>query len=157
MISLMVISSIIVIVGIGLGWWLYGSRRITSAEDPDALERIQPQFFHALGQRLYIDEFYDLSVIAFSRLCARVFQWMDSWVWNGAVQLVAWCTRLVSHFDSLVDAHAINAGFDESCTGIAQGGRLISRFQNGRAQNYLRVLGVALVVLVLILFWSHAG
>jgi hypothetical protein len=34
---------------------------------------------------------------------------------------------------------------------------LISRFQNGRAQNYLRVLGVALVVLAVILFWSHAG
>ncbi|HEU4981679.1 MAG TPA: NADH-quinone oxidoreductase subunit L [Acidobacteriaceae bacterium] len=157
MISLMVISSIIVIAGIAIGWWLYGSRPITRAEDPDALERVQPQFFRALGQRLYIDEFYDLSVIAFSRLCARLFQWADRWVWNGAVQLVAWSTRIVSHFDSLVDAHAINAGFDGGSTGLAQGGRLISRFQNGRAQNYLRVLGVALVVLAVILFWSHAG
>ena len=96
-------------------------------------------------------------MIAFSRLCARLFQWADRWVWNGAVQLVAWSTRIVSHFDSLVDARAINAGFDEGSTGLAEGGRLISRFQNGRAQNYLRVLGVALVVLAVILFWSHAG
>jgi NADH-quinone oxidoreductase subunit L len=156
-VPLMVISSIIVIVGIGLGWWLYGRKPITRADEPDALERIQPQFFHALSQRLYIDEFYDLTIIGFSRLSARIADWMDHRVWNGAVRLVAVAVTALAWIDSSVDAHAINTGFDEGCTSVVRGGRLISRLQNGRVQNYLRVVGIALIVFVLLLFWGHKG
>ncbi len=35
--------------------------------------------FHALAQRLYVDEFYELSVIRMARWSARVFNWMDRW------------------------------------------------------------------------------
>ena len=156
-IPLLIISSIIVIIGIAIGWLLYGHKVITRAEDPDALERIQPQFFRALSRRLYIDEFYDLTVMAFARFCARIFDWADHRIWNGAVQLVALSTRGVARLDALVDEHAINSGFDESCTSIVRGGRLISRLQNGRVQNYLRVIGIALIVFAILLFWGHKG
>ena len=154
---LLIISSIIVILGLAIGWWLYGSKVITRPEDPDALERIQPQLFRALSQRLYIDEFYDLTVMAFARLCARIFDWVDHRIWNGAVQLVILTTRSVARLDALVDEHAINSGFDESCASIVRGGRLMSHLQNGRVQNYLRVIGLALVVFALLLFWGHKG
>ena len=156
-VPLMIASSIIVIVGIGIGWWLYGRKPIALADQPDALERLQPGVFRALGQRLYIDEFYSLTILAFARLCARVFNWADRWVWSGAVHLVAIGTRTVAWFDSLVDARAINAGFDAGCDSFSVSGRLISRLQNGRSQNYLRLVGVALVVLVLLLFWGRKG
>jgi len=48
----------------------------------------------------------------------------------------------------------VNLGFDESCRGLTEGGTLMSRLQNGRVQNYLRVIGVALAVLVLLLVWG---
>ncbi|MFZ0663021.1 MAG: NADH-quinone oxidoreductase subunit L [Acidobacteriaceae bacterium] len=156
-VPLMVLSSIIVFAGIGLGWWLYGRKPIERADELDALERIQPQFFHALSQRLYVDEFYDLAVIGFSRLCARTFDWMDRWVWNGAVQLVAWSVAALAWINSSADNHAINSGFDEGCTSLVRGGRLMSRLQNGRVQSYLRVIGVALIVFAVFLFWSHQG
>jgi len=38
---------------------------------------------------------------------------------------------------------------------VARGGRLLSHFQNGRVQNYLRVIAVALVVLAAILLWGR--
>ena len=154
---LMIGSSIIVFAGLTLGWWFYGRKPITSADDPDALERLQPGIFHALGQRLYVDEIYDLSVIRFARWGARLFDWMDRWVWNGAVQSVAWIVKGVAWVDSSIDTHVVNTGFDGGCESFVQGGRLMSRLQSGRVQSYLRILGIALIAFVLFLFWSRRG
>ena len=154
---LMVVSSAIVFVGLALGWWLYGRRPIVGADEPDALERVQPSIFHALAHRLYVDEFYDLSVIHIARWSSRIFNWMDRWVWNGAVQVVARVVTGVAWMDSSLDAYVVNTGFDEGCEGFVQGGRLMSRLQSGRVQSYLRVLGIALIVFVLFLFWGRKG
>jgi NADH-quinone oxidoreductase subunit L len=156
-VPLMIASTIIVFAGLALGWWLYGRKPIQNANQPDALERLQPGIFHALAQRLYVDQFYDLSIIRFARMCSRAFTWIDQWVWNGIVQLIGWTVTGFAWMDSLFDASVINAGFDEGCEGFVQSGRLISRLQSGRVQNYLRVLGLALIALVLFLFWSHKG
>jgi len=154
---LMVTSSLIVFAGLGLGWWLYGRKPIESAKETDALERLQPGVFHALAKRLYVDEFYDLTVIRMAWWSARLFDWMDRWVWNGAVQLVSWLVASVALIDSLFDAAVINMGFDGGCESVVEGGRLMSRLQNGRVQNYLRVLGIALIAFVLFLFWDRKG
>jgi NADH-quinone oxidoreductase subunit L len=154
---LMVASSAIVFAGLALGWWFYGRRPIVSAEAPDALERIQPSIFHALAQRLYVDEFYDLSVLRMARWSSHIFAWMDRWVWNGAVQAIARVVTGVAWMDSSLDANVVNTGFDEGCEGLVQGGRLMSRLQSGRVQSYLRVLGIALIVFVLFLFWGRKG
>ena len=53
-----------------------------------------------------------------------------------------------------MDRFVIDLGFDQSCNGVSRGGKLMSRLQTGRVQNYLRVVGVALVVLVLFLVWG---
>ena len=154
---LMVVSSAIVFAGLALGWWLYGRRPISRADDPDALEQLQPGVFHALAQRLYVDEFYELSVIRMARWSSRVFNWMDRWIWNGVVQAVAWMVTGFAWIDSSLDVYVVNTGFDEGCEGFVQGGRLMSRLQSGRVQNYLRVLGIALIAFVLFLFWGRKG
>jgi NADH-quinone oxidoreductase subunit L len=154
---LMAISSAIVFAGLIMGWWLYGRHPIASAEAPDALERMQPAIFHALSQRLYVDEFYNIALIRPAEWASRVFDWIDRWIWGGAVQLVAWLVTSVARADSLLDNHAINAGFNEGCTGFVRGGRLFSRLENGRVQRYLSVLGIALVAFALFLFWGHKG
>lgn len=154
---LMAVSSVIVFAGLALGWWLYGRKPIARADELDALERLQPQIFHALGKRLYVDEFYDLSVLRIARWSSRLFDWMDRWVWNGVVQSVALVVKGVAWIDSSIDTYVVNTGFDEGCEGFVHSGRLMSRLQNGRVQNYLRILGIALIAFVLFLFWGHTG
>jgi proton-translocating NADH-quinone oxidoreductase chain L len=154
---LMAVSSVIVFAGLGLGWWFYGRKPIVSAGAPDALEQLQPGIFRALAKRLYVDEFYDATVIRAAWWGSQLFDWMDRWVWNGVVQLVAWIVTGIAWMDSSLDTYVVNTGFDESCKGFVQGGRLMSRLQNGRVQSYLRVLGIALIALVLLLFWSRKG
>ena len=63
---------------------------------------------------------------------------------------LAWANRLL-------DEHVVNAGFDESCRRLTEGGTLMSRLQGGRVQSYLRLIGLALAMLALFLIWGcHA-
>ncbi len=153
----MVVSSLIVFAGLGLGWWFYGRRPVEHADDPDPLGRLQPTLFHALEQRLYVDEFYEFTVIRLARWAASFSDLLDRLVWNGAVQLVSWLVIAAAWADSSLDTYVVNTGFDEGCQGVLEGGRLMSRLENGRVQNYLRIIGVALTVFTVFLIWGCKG
>ena len=49
----------------------------------------------------------------------------------------------------------VNLGFDTGCETLREGGGEISKWHTGRVQTYLRVIGVALVVLILFLIWGR--
>ena len=87
--GLMALSSVVVFAGLGLGWWLYGRRPVRSADQPDALERFQPEVFALLRRKYFVDEIYEASVIRFNAWGARACDWLDYWVWNGVVQLLS--------------------------------------------------------------------
>jgi NADH-quinone oxidoreductase subunit L len=157
LLPLMLLSSLIVLAGLALGWWFYGRKPIARATDPDALERLAPPLFRALRRQLYIDEIYQASIVLAVRRAASFSAWLDSWVWNGAVQTVQTLVTTLGRIDASLDKHAVNAGFDEGCHGVAGSGRLFSRFQDGRVQNYLRVIAAALVVLAALLLWRSGA
>jgi proton-translocating NADH-quinone oxidoreductase chain L len=157
LLPLMVTSSLIVFAGLGLGWLLYGRKPIENAMDPDALERIAPPVFRALGNRLYVDEFYGATFIRLTRFTSAFSAWLDRWIWGGAVRLVSWIVTGVGWFDFSLDRFVVNGGFDLGCRELSFGGRLFARLQNGRVQNYLRVIALALVVLGILLLWGRRG
>jgi len=150
---LLATSCVIVIVGIGLGWLLYGNKS-TKAEDPDVLEAAAPLPWSWLRDRLYVDELYGVTVIAFYEWWARVADWLDRRVWGGAVSGVAWAFRGWAHLNRFLDTNVVDGGFDKGCEELSTGGGLLSRVQNGRVQTYLRLLALAFVVLVAYLIWS---
>jgi len=152
---LLATSCVIVIVGIGLGWLLYGNKP-TSAEEPDVLERAVPPVWKALSNRLYMDELYGATVIAFYGWWAKVADWLDRRVWGGVVSAVALLTRLGAELNRFLDANVVNGAFDKGCEELSTGGGLLSQMQNGRVQSYLRILALAIVALVAILIWSRA-
>jgi NADH-quinone oxidoreductase subunit L len=151
---LIVVSSVIVFIGMGLGLWLYGRKPVTSAREPDVLEQIRPDVFVLLSRNYFVDEIYEASVIRFNAWWAKSCDWLDHWVWNGAVQLFSHAVIGLSWLNRVFDEYVVNLGFDESCRGLTEGGTLMSRLQNGRVQNYLRIIGLALAVLVLLLVWG---
>jgi NADH-quinone oxidoreductase subunit L len=157
LLPLMITSSLIVFAGLLLGWWFYGRKPIVRATDPDALEQLQPGLFHALANRLYVDEFYEVTVIALTRFFAAFAAWLDRWIFGGAVKLVSWAFTGLGWLDAGVDKFVVNGGFDQGCREVARGGGLFSRFENGRVQRYLGVIAVALVVLGMLLLWGHRG
>jgi NADH-quinone oxidoreductase subunit L len=153
--SLMLASAAIVFTGLGLGWWLYGKRQRKTAEEPDVLQVAQPAIFRLLENKYFVDEFYETTVIRFNAWAAHGSDFLDRWIWGGAVLLVTWVTLGLSWLYRFTDDFVVNLGFDAGCETLREGGGEMSRWQNGRVQTYLRVIGVALVVLVLILMWGR--
>jgi NADH-quinone oxidoreductase subunit L len=152
--GLMALSSVVVFSGLGLGWWLYRWLPIRSGDQPDALEQFQPEVFALLSRKYFVDEIYEASVIRFNGWAARACDWLDYWVWNGVVQSLSLVVVGFAWLNRFLDEYVVNPGFDESWRRLTKGGTLLSRLQGGRIQTYLRLVGVALTVLVLLLIWG---
>jgi NADH-quinone oxidoreductase subunit L len=146
-------SSGVVLFGILLAWWLYGGRSLR-ADAPDMLEKTAPLPWIWLRNRLYIDEIYAATFIAFYAWWARVADWLDRRVWGGAVSGVAIVFRGWAQLNRLLDANVVDGTFDKGCEELSTSGGLLSRIQNGQVQAYLRWLALGVVVLAAILIWS---
>ena len=154
---LMIISTLVVLAGIRLGWALYGSVE-PKAGAPDIVQRFRLPFlgdlFTLLQNKFYIDEFYEWTVIRFNAWWSLVCDRLDRWVWSGLVMLAGYAVIGLSWVSRVFDEFVINLGFDRGCDGVGLGGKWLSRMQGGRVQSYLRVIGIALAVLALILIWG---
>ncbi len=153
LLTLMGASALVVFLGLGLGWKLYGDRS-PKPEAPDALEQAMPLFWGWLHDKLYVDELYGVTVIAFYEGWARVSDWLDRRVWGGVVAGVAWAFGLWARLNRFLDDNIVDGSFDKGCEELGVGGGLLSRVQTGRVQTYLRLLALAVVLLAAILIWS---
>jgi NADH-quinone oxidoreductase subunit L len=153
--GLMLASAAIVFTGLGLGWWLYGKRLRKTVEEPDVLQVAQPAVFRLLENKYFVDEIYEATVIRFNAVAAGFCDFLDRWIWGGVVLLVTWVTLGLSRLYRFTDEFVVNLGFDTGCEALREGGDELSSWHSGRVQNYLRVIGVALVVLILFLIWGH--
>lgn len=146
-----VLSTAVVAIGIGLGWFFYGMEPTTRSTDPDELETRMPETFKVLQNRVYIDELYEVSVIAWHRAFGRFCDWVDQKVVSAGVAIVSLLALALAWISRLFDEYAVNRGFDKGCGEARRGGGFFSGLQNGQVQEYLRVIGVAVVLFVLIL------
>jgi NADH-quinone oxidoreductase subunit L len=149
----MAVSTFVGLAGLGLGYFVY-AQVLTLGTASDPLEKARPDIFGVLHHKYYVDEIYEWSVVRFHAAWARCCAWLDWAVAEGCMQLVGWVVIGLSWMSRAFDEHAINPGLDQSCRRFTAGGALFSRFQDGRVQRYLRVLGVAAFVLVLALLWG---
>jgi NADH-quinone oxidoreductase subunit L len=153
-VPVMVSSSLLVFLGLGLGWYFYGRKPIASATAPDPLGQLQPQTFALLNRAYSIDALYGATLIRLNTWWSKLSDWFDRWVWNGAVYAISFAVLGVAWADNFVDTYFINSTFDGGCSTVSGGGRLLALLQGGRVQSYLRVIGVALIALVIFLLWG---
>jgi NADH-quinone oxidoreductase subunit L len=157
LVPLMLASSLLVFAGLGLGWWMYGRRPVKHAGDMDALEQLQPALFHVLHKGFFVDQIYAETVVRLAWWMALAASWLDRWVWSGIPPVVSAATKGLGWLDLSLDRWVVNKGFDEGCSGVADGGRLLARLQDGRIQNYLRLLAAAVAALAFFLLLGHRG
>jgi NADH-quinone oxidoreductase subunit L len=142
--------------GMGLGVWMYrkaGMRDRDRAPEADPLEYAQPALFRFLENKMWLDELYDRTVIAFATMCARVSDWMDRHVWDGLVRALGNLGQVFGIFTSNVDERGINAGVDKTTAGTRSLGRLMSAAHSGQIQTYLGVVAIGMLVLLLFYAW----
>src|SRR3989442_1887198 len=109
------VSLVLVAAGIGLGFAIY-----RKAAETDPLEQAQPALFRFLKNKMWLDELYDRTVVAFSRMAARLSDWMDRRVWDRLVRAFGGLGRRFGVASATFDEPGINAGVDEVTTGPPQ-------------------------------------
>jgi NADH-quinone oxidoreductase subunit L len=150
------VSLAVVSAGIGLGVWMYRKAGVQNGDRPaeiDPLEHAQPALFRFLANKMWIDELYAHTVIAFTWMAARVSDWMDRNFWDGLVRGFGAIGQLFAMFTSRVDERGINAGVDETTVGARGVGRLISAAHSGQIQIYLGVVAIGMLALLLLYAW----
>jgi NADH-quinone oxidoreductase subunit L len=153
-IVLMLISSVVVFGGIGVGGLLYGALAPEKSAEKDILEDLQPSIWRVLRDKFYVDELYDATVVRLNACFARLCHWLDRVVLDSLVQLVAYVVLGLSWLNRVVDEYVVNLGFDQVCERLRRGGGFLSRLQNGQVQTYLRVIALALTLFLLLLTWG---
>jgi NADH-quinone oxidoreductase subunit L len=134
--------------GIVLGIVIY-----RKAGETDPLAQTQPALFRFLENKMWLDELYDRTIIAFSQMAARVSDWMDRYVWDGGVRAFGRLGQLIGIVSTNLDERGINAGVDETTAGMRGLGRLISGWHSGQVQTYLRAVGVSVLALLVLYAW----
>jgi len=150
---MMITSFVVAGLGIAAGWGYYGRKPIdTSKADP--LQGLLPDVYPALEKRLYFDELYEGTVIAWQRAWARGCDWMESRVWQGVMLLASVGSQVLGWVNRIIDDLLINGGFNASCAQLQAAGNKVELAHQGNIQRVLRVLGIALTIIVLLLSWG---
>ena len=150
------ISFALVSGGIALGIWFYrkaGAQDRDRSAEVDPLEYAQPALFQFLANKMWIDELYARTIIAFAWASARLSDWMDRYFWDGLVRAFGAIAQLFGIFTADVDERGINAGVDETTVGARGLGRLLSSAHSGQIQIYLGVVAVGMLALLLLYAW----
>ena len=150
------VSLALVSAGIGVGFWMYRKAGMQDGDRPaeiDPLEYAQPGLFRFLANKMWIDELYAHTVIAFGWMAARLSDWLDRYFWDGLVRGLGAIGQVFAMFTSGVDERGINAGVDETTVGARGLGRLMSAAHSGQIQIYLGVVAIGMLALLLLYAW----
>jgi NADH-quinone oxidoreductase subunit L len=150
------VSLALVGAGTGIGLWIYRKAGMQDGDRPaetDPFEYAQPALFRFLENKMWIDELYAHTVIAFSWMAARLSDWLDRNFWDGLVRGFGAIGQVFAMFTSGVDERGINAGVDETTVGARGLGRLMSAAHSGQIQIYLGVVAIGMLALLLLYAW----
>jgi len=139
-------STLIALLGIFLGWKLYGEKPLCSG-DEDPLVRMG-RLYIFLKNKWFFDELYNLIVIQPLLRATRAMFWVDQKLIDGTVNVVGVITILLSKIQHLLDAYVVDGcvnliGYVTRSTGTA-----LRYLQTGLVQSYLFVIYFAVVLLV---------
>ena len=150
------VSLVLVTAGIGLGVLMYRRAGLQNRHRPaktDPLEYAQPTLFHFLENKMWLDELYDRTVVAFAVVSSRVSDWMDRYFWDGLVRAFGGLGQLLGIFTTDLDERGISAGVDETTIGTRRIGRVVSGWHSGQIQTYLGAVAIGMLALLLLYAW----
>jgi proton-translocating NADH-quinone oxidoreductase chain L len=142
------LSMALVAVGIGFGILVY---RKADAVDP--LERAAPALFRFLAHRMWLDEFYDWTVLAAARFAAWFSAFLDRWLWDGLVRCVGFFGKSLGGLTKSFDERGINRGAQNASELTRDLGRVLAARHSGQVQTYLGVLALGMLALLLFYAW----
>lgn len=151
MLSLLLLSSAVVAIGIGLSWWFYGLLPAEKPDEQDPLEQQFPEQFAWSRGKFFVDELYAATFVRWNARLGELCHDLDRRVLDLLVSIVGWATTACAHVAKLCDEYVVNKLFDAGCGEVRRGAEAASELQGGQIHQYLRSIGLALVLFVFIL------
>ena len=143
---IIVVSVIVALGGIALGWLIYGGRNLGVASDPLAVE--------PLREKLWFDEFNAVTVGRLWNLAAIIWEQLNELLLFVRDMAVTLARGLSSAFAIGGDRKLIDTlAFDGLCEKLRSAGHAVTRPQNGFLPGYLRLIAIGAVALGLMVFW----
>ncbi len=150
------VSILIALGGLTLGWWLYGQRPL-GVGDPDPTERaLGPGVWRAMANRFYIDHLYRRYLVQPAEWFAVniVIQAIDRETIDGVLESIAagfiWLGEFFKRFNTVV----IDGVGDGIPRAIGRASVQFREIQSGRIQQYLLYVVLALLVLGTLLLYQ---
>jgi len=148
--SLIVLSVLLVLTGIGAGWALYARRVRQTASALDPVESALPRVFAFLAARMKFDELYAATFGKLNSGFAFLAAGLDRWVWGAIIESLARFGETAGRFNRETDDDGLNAGFNAASEELRTVGKTYSRAQTGETHGYLRILAIGFVVLAIL-------
>ncbi len=149
----MLVSMVLAVGGLGLGWWLYGHKPLQVGETDPAEEALGPDIWRVLQNRLYIDVFYRQYLLRPVEWFAVnvVIQMIDKETIDGVLESIAdsfvWLGEAFKRFNTVV----IDGFVDGLLGQLMSFAQWFRQAQTGRIQQYLLVVTLALLAIGTIL------
>ena len=141
-----VVSVVVALGGIALGWMIYRGRKLGVDADPLAIKPLREKF--------WFDEYYADTVGKLWSLAAVIFEQLNELLVFLRDMFVALARGLSSAFAIGGDRKLIDVmAFDGLCDWLRSLGCAVTRPQNGFLPDYLRLIAIGAVVLGLMVFW----
>jgi NADH-quinone oxidoreductase subunit L len=125
-------------VGLALGAWAFARFKYGAGRDKawEKAERRVPGF-QLLLDKYYIDELYDVTIVAAVLRLRLVLARMDTWVVDGIVNGVGVVVRAVAWINGTIDEKIVDGAVNFVAEGTLKAGHKLRGLQTGRIQNYI--------------------
>jgi NADH-quinone oxidoreductase subunit L len=141
------ISTVLALLGLVAGWAIYRNYR---AGEVEPFQRWLGPVFTLLKNKYYVDEFYHLVIIRpVLWLSDQVFNFDNRWVLDPIVNLVGTIGRAAADISQVLDSTVVDSTLVEgTAKAFNAAGGWLRQIQTGRAQNYLLVVAVTVLMLL---------
>ena len=145
----LIASLVVALGGLTAGYLVYG--RGYAAGQIDPLQRVLGPIWTVLHRKYYVDEFYQATIIAFSRGLSKFLYWVDDlWVIDPIVDAIGRASVWLSKFMAAVDRVVVDGTVNGAGWVTARTGQMMRHMQDGRVQVYLLVAVVSMAIWLLL-------
>ena len=144
----LIVSLVVALGGLVLGFVVYRGFKVGQI---DPMKRLLGPVWTLLYNKYYVDEFYNATIVAFTRGLSKFLYWVDDlWVIDPIVNFIGrlnvWWPSVMSAIDRwVIDGTVNGVGWVSD-----RSGRVLRNVQDGHVQVYLLVAVVALTIWLLL-------
>jgi NADH-quinone oxidoreductase subunit L len=151
----LVMSIVVAVGGLFLGWLVYGRRPLKSGQ-PDPLIRPLGPLYTFLQNKWWWDELYERLFVNPTRTFSRkvVYEWIDKGLIDGTLHLIARSVYRLGYYFRRFEEVVIKGGVDWAKDKTLAAAQEFRAIQTGRIQEYILVsvlIGWALIVVILLI------